>query len=192
MRKKIEIFHIIIIIIIIIYCKVFVDVLGELTISDGLLRALGTAGVLITGIAGIAAILSFLLPMFGFRSCMLFGTCDSSYDTTAYSNVNSNSIYDTQGWVKDIENIFLCDKKGVVVVVKKMNIPYFRYGNYQYNGNPYKKRSLEYVGPILKMLTAAYDKYGPKYSRQSKSFAFFDNQQQQQQQPSQQPSQQQK
>ncbi|EEB18231.1 hypothetical protein Phum_PHUM506450 [Pediculus humanus corporis] len=138
---------------------------GELTISDGLLRALGTAGVLITGIAGIAAILSFLLPMFGFRSCMLFGTCDSSYDTTAYSNVNSNSIYDTQG-----------------------------YGNYQYNGNPYKKRSLEYVGPILKMLTAAYDKYGPKYSRQSKSFAFFDNQQQQQQQqqPSQQPSQQQK
>ncbi|KAK6617968.1 hypothetical protein RUM43_012315 [Polyplax serrata] len=112
----------------------------DFTLSDGLLRAVGTAGVLITGIAGIAALLSFLLPMFGFRSCMLFGTCDNGYETTGYNSVGSNSIYEQPG-----------------------------FNGYQYNGSPYKKRSLEYVGPILKMLSAAYEKYGPKPIRQGKS-----------------------
>lgn len=38
----------------------------------------------------------------------------------------------------------------------------FRFTGYQYGNNAFRKRSLEYVGPILKMLSAAYDKYGPK------------------------------
>lgn len=44
-----------------------------------MVQTLAVAGAVVVGLIGAVGILALVLPMFGFRMCYLFGTCDASY-----------------------------------------------------------------------------------------------------------------
>lgn len=68
-----------------------------------MMQTLAVAGAVVVGLVGTAVILALVLPMFGFRMCYLFGTCDTyahaylaptAYDAYAYSQpVYTNTAY---------------------------------------------------------------------------------------------------
>ncbi|KAK9506924.1 hypothetical protein O3M35_008772 [Rhynocoris fuscipes] len=103
---------------------------GDLNIPGSLVQLLANGGAVAAGILVVAALALMVMPAFGVRACSIFGGCDSpSYQ--AYST-SPNSVYsDYQG--------------------------YSQGGTY--NNPVYQRRSLEYIGPILKALGNAYDKY---------------------------------
>ncbi|XP_014249802.1 uncharacterized protein LOC106666835 [Cimex lectularius] len=103
---------------------------GDITLPNGLVTLLANGGAVAAGILAVAAIAMLLMPAFGLRMCSIFGNCDNpTYQ--AYSAA-PNSVY--------------ADYPG-----------YAQSGTY--NNPVYQKRSLEYIGPILKALGNAYEKY---------------------------------
>ncbi|KAK7867888.1 hypothetical protein R5R35_002813 [Gryllus longicercus] len=121
---------------------------GDFSLSNNFVSGLVTAGAVVLGVLGVAAVLAILLPLFGVKLCYLTGTCDplgpqgvfvasqplpaapagsphayDAYNAAAYNNAASAGYPST---------------------------------SYQRSLN---SRSLEYVGPILKALSTAYDKY---------------------------------
>ncbi|PSN32991.1 hypothetical protein C0J52_21123 [Blattella germanica] len=103
---------------------------GDVSLPANMLQLVTAAGALVLGFVGVAVILSLVMPLFGIRLCHLLGTCDNfASATTAYSGHNYD--YSTAG----------------------------TYSQPLYSNTAFQKRSLEYVGPILKALSAAYDKY---------------------------------
>ncbi|XP_069686127.1 uncharacterized protein [Periplaneta americana] len=107
---------------------------NDMSLPANMLQLITAAGALVLGFVGVAVVLSLVLPVFGVRLCHILGTCDT-YSTTAYSSGIGPS-YDAYG------------------TTGTYNQPTLSYAS-----NAFQKRSLEYVGPILKALSAAYDKY---------------------------------
>lgn len=130
-----------------------------------MVQTLAVAGAVVVGLVGAAAVLALVLPMFGIRLCYLLGTCDSyaahaylapaAYDAYAYSQ----PVYASAAYAKSYDGA-------------TNELPYSYEGYPQHTpqvaaypttnsvaANAYQKRSLEYVGPILKMLSNAYEKY---------------------------------
>ncbi|KAJ9597691.1 hypothetical protein L9F63_011457 [Diploptera punctata] len=102
---------------------------GDLSLPSNMIQLVVAAGALVLGVVGVAIILSLVLPLFGVRICNFLGTCES-FTTTAYAGPTYDT-YNTAG----------------------------TYNQPLYGNTAFQKRSLEYVGPILKALSTAYDKY---------------------------------
>ncbi|XP_049794861.1 uncharacterized protein LOC126209727 [Schistocerca nitens] len=98
---------------------------------------LASAGAIILAVLVIAAILSLILPLFGIKLCYLLGTCEHvTYFSQPLGAVGTQ--YDAYANGGTFNN----------------PVP-----STAYSSSAYQKRSLEYVGPILKALSAAYEKY---------------------------------
>ncbi|KAL1464883.1 hypothetical protein WDU94_004491 [Cyamophila willieti] len=118
---------------------------GELSfLPNGFVGHLITGGAVAVGVIVIVLLASLFYPFSSVKGlCDVFQSCPpnsnyrvDTYPTPGVLSANTNTQYqDTY------------------------NSPYSQPGAYS---PTYQKRSLEYVGPILKMLNAAYDKYGPK------------------------------
>ncbi|PNF29195.1 hypothetical protein B7P43_G10786 [Cryptotermes secundus] len=108
---------------------------NDMSLPANMLQLVTAAGALVLGFIGVAVVLSLILPLFGVRFCNLVGTCEH-FTTTAYSGTGMGHNYDAYS------------------TAGTYNQPSLSYAT-----NNFQKRSLEYVGPILKALSAAYDKY---------------------------------
>ncbi|XP_047005001.1 uncharacterized protein LOC124623558 isoform X1 [Schistocerca americana] len=98
---------------------------------------LASAGAIILAVLVIGAILSLILPLFGIKLCYLLGTCEHvTYFSQPLGAVGTQ--YDAYANGATFNN----------------PVP-----STAYSSSAYQKRSLEYVGPILKALSAAYEKY---------------------------------
>ncbi|RZF39865.1 hypothetical protein LSTR_LSTR014164 [Laodelphax striatellus] len=97
-----------------------------------MLSVLGhNGGFIAAGVLALSAIAAMVMPMFGLRFCSLIGTCDGIYPAASYASGYANDAAYAGG-----------------------------YGQAMYSPSSYQKRSIEYIGPILKALSSAYDKYG--------------------------------
>ncbi|KAK3912623.1 Chromo domain-containing protein 1 [Frankliniella fusca] len=138
---------------------------SSLNLSHNMVQTLAVAGAVVVGLVGAAAVLALVLPMFGIRLCYLLGTCDSyaahaylapaAYDAYAYSQ----PVYASAAYAKSYDG-----------ATNELPYSYESYPQHTAQvaaypttnsvaANAYQKRSLEYVGPILKMLSNAYEKY---------------------------------
>ncbi|XP_039297853.1 uncharacterized protein LOC111056946 [Nilaparvata lugens] len=103
---------------------------SEMTLSNILSNLTYHGGFVAAGVLALSALAAMIMPMFGLRLCSLIGTCDAVYPATSYASGYSNDA------------------------------AYAGYGQAMYSPSSYQKRSIEYIGPILKALSSAYDKYG--------------------------------
>ncbi|KAI5713255.1 hypothetical protein M8J75_014915 [Diaphorina citri] len=113
-------------------------------LPTGILGHLVTGGAVAIGVVIIVLIASLFYPFSSVK-----GLCDLTGSCPPNSNYRVDT-YPTPGVLSANTNTQYADS---------YNSPYSQPGAYS---PTYQKRSLEYVGPILKMLNAAYDKYASK------------------------------
>ncbi|GLH02256.1 Uncharacterized protein GBIM_08274 [Gryllus bimaculatus] len=117
---------------------------GDFSLSNNFVSGLVTAGAVVLGVLGVAAVLAILLPLFGVKLCYLTGTCDPLGPQGVFvasqplpaAPAGSPHAYDAYNAAA-----------------------YNNAASAGYPSTSYQRRSLEYVGPILKALSTAYDKY---------------------------------
>ncbi|XKL62260.1 hypothetical protein PGB90_002093 [Kerria lacca] len=106
----------------------------DISWKSGLEQSLTLGGIIVAGLVILGGLAWLLAPIFGYRICTLLGNCEvPSITHSTGGNLqdpsHTNSFSDTY------------------------NTPYVSYAP------GYRKRSLNYIGPILKTLASAYEKY---------------------------------
>ncbi|XP_046409149.1 uncharacterized protein LOC124174057 isoform X2 [Ischnura elegans] len=111
-----------------------------------------SAGAAALGVAGLALVAYLILYMFGVKRCHLLGTCDALAAATAHFT-NPPPPHVTAGHYSSQMDT---SPYGAYAPQQPQTNPP---ATYQHEGNSFNKRSLEYVGPVLRSLASAYDKY---------------------------------
>ncbi|KAK7573546.1 hypothetical protein V9T40_010737 [Parthenolecanium corni] len=108
----------------------------ELSWRDGFGQALAVSGILISTLVVLGVFAWLLAPVFGYRLCTVLGNCEPSV-VLAHSN-NGGNLQDPG------------QANGYSDMYNSVVSPYM---------SAYRKRSLKYVGPLLKTLASAYEKF---------------------------------
>ncbi|KAM7249441.1 hypothetical protein ACFE04_008343 [Oxalis oulophora] len=114
------------------YRKYFI--LDDLSWKNGFEQALAVTGIIIGSFVILGGLAWLLTPVFGYRICTILGNCESPVLTHSGGNLQDPGQ----------ANAYPSDMYNSVVS------PYM---------SGYRKRSLRYVGPLLKTLASAYEKF---------------------------------